>query len=375
VAGVELGDEGGGSLQAEVLALGLVFAAGDGAQADVAGELGAGGGVGGELLVPAGGGVGVAEQGGVLWEAAEDEVDGVDDRGGAAVAGGEGLLDDAGAGAEQLVDAAQDLRAGVAPAVDGLLDVADAEEAALLGGVADGLVDDRAHRVPLLDAGVLHLVEEDVAEAGVDAVADVVELAAEVGLGEGDGEVGEGEGLVLVFDALVALVEALEQLVGGAGLVDDAAAVDAAGVLEEAVVGGDGVAVDRLAVVDAGAVGDLGREAAGEELHPVVGAAGAAAFGALEVLDVGVDGALGAGGAGGGEVGDGLVEGGLAEGLAGGDRVPGVGVAGLAVEVVEGADGVVDGVGDGALGAAFGEGGEQLDDRGLVALLEHALDR
>jgi hypothetical protein len=90
------------------------------------------------------------------------------------------------------VDAAEDLRAGVAPAVDGLLDVADAEEAALLRRVADRLVDDRPQRVPLLDAGVLHLVEEHVAQARVEAVTDVVELAAEVGLGQRDGQVREG---------------------------------------------------------------------------------------------------------------------------------------------------------------------------------------
>src|SRR5690606_15251971 len=100
---------------------------------------------------------------------------------------------------------------GVAPAVDRLLDVADAEEAALVRGVRDGLVDDRAQGVPLLDAGVLHLVEQDVAQARVDAKADLVEAAGEVGLGERDGEVGEGQDLVLALDPAVTAVKKLQQ--------------------------------------------------------------------------------------------------------------------------------------------------------------------
>src|SRR6185503_6435846 len=108
--------------------------------------------------------------------------------------------------------ARQQARLGLAKPVDRLLEVADAEEAARARAVGQDLLGERREDAPLHGRRVLELVEQEMVEAPVEAVPDLLAdaHAALVARVQGLRQVLEAVSAFLGLELVEALLEALE---------------------------------------------------------------------------------------------------------------------------------------------------------------------
>ncbi len=138
-----------------------------------------------------------------------------------------------------------------APAVDRLLHITNAEEGARAIAVSGDFFSEKAEHAPLIEAGVLKLIEQQMTDGTIEAIADFGEQRI-IALGQFVCElvrkIAVKKQPLLLAQANVVRIKAMEQVVGGLRLSGDISEQRRFGMLDQRHEDAEQIRIDRLPV-------------------------------------------------------------------------------------------------------------------------------